>query len=153
MTDENEVEQVPTDDRRKRILIYAAVLVVVFLLGLVPMWLMARSRAVQRDEARRELRACTIQTALASAAIDARNGDYEPARQAASTFFTELRAEIDKGSEGAFNQTQQENLKSLLVSRDEVITLLARNDPAAADRLTGTFVAYRKALGSGAEKH
>ena len=74
-------------------------------------------------------------------------------RQAASTFFTELRAEIDKGSEGTFNQTQQENLKSLLTSRDEMITLLARNDPAAADRLTGTFVAYRKALGSGAEKH
>lgn len=45
----------------RRVAIYAAVLVGVFLLGLVPMWLSARGRAAERDEARRELRLCRIQ--------------------------------------------------------------------------------------------
>lgn len=129
MADANETKQNPTDNRGKRILIYAAVAVVIFLLGLIPMGIMAYSRAVERDQARRELRFCTIQAALASATIDARFGNYEPARQAASNFFTDLRTEIDKGSESVFDQSQRENLRTLLTPRDEVVTLLARGDP------------------------
>jgi len=150
MTDKNEVKRIPADNRGKRILIYAAVAVVIFLVGIIPMGFRAYSRAVQRDQARRELRLCTIQAALASAAIDARLGNYEPARQSASNFFTELRAEMDKGNESAFDQAQRENLKSLLTPRDEVVTLLARSDPAGTDRLFNMFTAYRKALGSAA---
>lgn len=153
MTDANKVKEGPTDNRARRILIYAGVLIVIFLLGLVPMWLMEHSRAAERDEARRELRLCTIQAALASATIDARLGNYEPARQGASTFFTELRAELDKGNDSAFDQSQRENLKSLLVPRDEVVTLLARGDPAGADRLATIFTTYRKAMGGPTTKN
>lgn len=91
---------------------------------------MAYSRAVERNQPRHELRLCTIQAALASATIDARSGNYEPARQAASNFFTDLRTEIDKGSESVFDQSQRENLTTLLTPRDEVVTLLSRGDPA-----------------------
>jgi hypothetical protein len=35
-------------------------------------------------------------------------------------------------------------MQPLFAGRDELITLLARNDPAAADRMTDLFVAYRK---------
>jgi hypothetical protein len=153
MADASEVKAVPADDRAKRILIYAGVLIVVFLLGLVPMWLMAHSRAAERDEARRELRLCTIQAVLAAATIDARLGNYEPARQAASNFFTDLRTEIDKGSESVFDQSQRETLRTLLAPRDEVVTLLARGDPAGADRLSNIFTAYKKALGSAPAKN
>jgi hypothetical protein len=153
MTDTNEVKEVTTDNRGKRVFIYAGVLVAIFLLGLVPMWLVAHSRAADRDEARRELQLCTIQAALASAAIEARLGNYEPARQAASNFFTELRAELDKGNESVFDQAQRDNLKALLVPRDEMVTLLARSDPAAADRLSNLFTTYRKAIGSAATQH
>lgn len=153
MADAREAKAVPADNRAKRILIYAGVLVVIFLLGLVPMWLMAHSRAAERDEARRELRLCTIQAALAAATIDARLGDYEPARQSASNFFAEVRAELDKGEGSAFNQAQRESLKSILVPRDEVVTLLARSDPAGADRLATMFTTYRKAVGSAATQH
>lgn len=148
MADASEVKAVPADNRAKRILIYAGVLIVVFLLGLVPMLLIAYSRAVERDDARHELRLCSIQAALATATIDARLGNYEPARQAASNFFTELRAELEKDSESPFDQAERESLKSILVPRDEVVTLLARGDPAAADRLATIFTAYRKATGS-----
>src|SRR4051794_40810574 len=119
----------------RRLIIYAAVLLVVFLLGFVPMWMTARERARERDAAQHALRISTLQNALASAAIDARRGEYEPARQAASDFFTNLGTEIARGPDSVFDETQQNNLRPMFAVRDDTITLLARNDPAAADRL------------------
>ena len=34
----------------------------------------------------------------------------------------------------------------LLERRDEIITLLARSDPASAERLSGLYVSYRAAV-------
>lgn len=130
----------------RRIAIYAAVIIGAFLLGLVPMWLSARGRGVERDEARRGLRLCQIQGGLAAAALDARRGDYEPARQGASGFFTALREQVD-GDASDLTQAQRESAKPLLNQRDDVITLLARSDPASADRLSDLYASYRKAVG------
>ena len=131
----------------RRFIIYAGVLLVVFLLGLVPMWLQSRASAGKLAEAERRLTLVGMQGDLASAAIDARRGEYEPARQSASQFFTSLRAEIDKGDTSYFTQAQRAEALPLLNGRDEIITLLARSDPASADRLSELFVAYRKAVG------
>src|SRR5687768_7974870 len=68
----------------QRVGIYAAVLLFVFLLGFVPMWLKARGYSSSLDSAEQQLTLAGIQNALASAVIDARRGDYEPARQSAS---------------------------------------------------------------------
>lgn len=136
----------PRDNRGKRILIYAVVVVVIFLVGFVPMGVIVYSRGVERDKARADLRACNIQGNLASAAIDARLANYEPARQSASSFFADLRAEIDKGSDSAFNPSQRDKLQAVLAPRDELITLLARSDPASADRLAQLYTSFRKAL-------
>ncbi len=126
--------------------IYAGILVGAFLLGLVPMWLAARERANERDMAQRSLRLSQMQLRLASAVIEARRGEYEPARSAASDFFTELRAETDRTQDRALTAEQTAHAREMLAARDDVITLLARNDPASADRLTGIYVAYRNAL-------
>jgi hypothetical protein len=128
----------------RRVGIYAAVLIVVFLLGFVPMWLKARGCSSSLAVAERQLNLARIQNALASAVIDARRGDYEPARQAASQFFTALGAEVDKGDASNFTRDQTDGMKPLFARRDEIITLLARSDPAAADKLSDLFVAYRK---------
>ena len=71
-----------------------------------------------------------------SAAIDSRRGEYERARVAASSFFTSLREQVDvtQDSEDLTAQ-QRDGLRPLLNQRDDLITLLARSDPAAADRL------------------
>lgn len=133
----------------RRVGIYALILVVVFLLGLVPMWLSARSRARERDDARRELRLSKLENDIGSAAINSRRGEYEPARQAASRFFTSLRDQCDTSVEPSdVKPTQCETLRPALDQRDEVITLLARSDPAAADRLTQLYVSYLNAMGS-----
>lgn len=125
---------------------------ILFLLGLVPMWYQARLRTHERDAARRELRLSQLQNSLASAAIDARRGDYEPARQEASRFFTDLRAEVDKGDGSDLSSEQRGKIDPIFAGRDDVVTLLARNDPAAADRLSDMFAFYRKALAGTTEK-
>lgn len=130
----------------QRILIYSAVLLIAFLLGFVPMWLKARGYAGELAIAQRELILLRLQNTLASAAIDARRGEYEPARQAASNFFTSLRAEADKGTGSALTESQKQNLQPLFAGRDEVITLLARSDPASADRLADLYASYRKIM-------
>ncbi|HVQ39067.1 MAG TPA: hypothetical protein VMS31_16130 [Pyrinomonadaceae bacterium] len=124
--------------------IYAAVLIVVFLLGLVPMWIKSRVAASSLATAEHQLNLARIQNALSAAVIDARRGDYEPARQAASQFFTSLGAEVDKGEASNFNTAEREGMKPLFARRDEIITLLARSDPAAADKLSDLYVAFRK---------
>ena len=131
----------------KRVGVYLAVALVVFLLGLVPMWLKARDAASQRDAARRELRLSRTQGALASAVIDARRGEYETARQTVSDFFTTLRGELDAGEDSPLDARQRDSVAPLIRERDDIITLLARSDPASADRLSDLYVSYRAAVG------
>jgi hypothetical protein len=133
-------------DKLKRVGVYLAVALVVFLLGFAPMWMKASEARSQRDAARRELRLSRTQAALASAAIDARRGEYETARQTASDFFTTLRSELDAGDDSPLNARQRDSVAPLLRRRDEIITLLARSDPASAERLSDLYVSYRAAV-------
>jgi len=130
----------------QRILIYAAVLLIVFLIGFVPMWLKAQGAAADLATAQRELSLARMQNSLASAVIDARRGEYEPARLAASSFFTSLRVEADKATGSLLTDPQKQNIQPLFAGRDEVVTLLARSDPASADRLSDLYAAYRKVM-------
>jgi hypothetical protein len=133
--------------RRSRLAIYAAVLLTVFLLGLIPMWIAGRGRAAERDAARHELRLCRLEHSLLSAAVESRRGEYETARSAASNFFTSLREQVDLVSEPAdLTPAQRESLRPLLNQRDDLITLLARSDPASADRLAEVYMAFKKGM-------
>lgn len=150
MTDTDGINPTNRSMLWKRILIYAIVLVVVFLLGFVPMWFRAGQRSTELEAARAELRRSQLRNALSAAAIDARRGDYEPARQAMSDFFTAFSMEMDRGENSVLDQTQRDALRPLLKQRDEIITLLARSDPAAADRLADLYASYRKVMGNAA---
>ena len=131
----------------KRVGVYAALLLVVFLLGFVPMWLQARSVASELDAVQQTLRLTQLESALASATIQARRGDYEPAREATSAFYTNLTSEMDRVP-SVFTTPQRERMQALLADRDQTITLLARADPAVADRLTEAYVLFRQAMGT-----
>ena len=131
--------------RVRRLILYAALLLVVFLAGLVPMWLTSRTYARERDAAQASLRISNLQNSLANAAIDARRGEYEPARQAASDFFTKLGTEMARGRDSVFNEAQRDVLRPMFDKRDDTITLLARSDPASADRLVDLYTKYRQA--------
>ena len=142
--DEKPVKIVRQNPVLKKIALYAVGLIVGFLLGFIPMWLTARDRANQLAVSQQELRLSRMENTLASAAVYGRRGDYEPARQSASDFFTALQTETTQGNASALTQAQRESIKPLFAQRDDIITLLARSDPASADRLSDLYVLYRQ---------
>ena len=146
MSEDLNPEPVKSTPVMRRIIIYAGVLLAVFLLGFVPMWLKARECGGSLAGAEQQLSLARMQNNLASSVIDARRGDYEPARQAASQFFTSLRAEADKGDASTLTRSQRGGVEPLFTRRDEIITLLARSDPASADRLSDLYVSYQKVM-------
>jgi hypothetical protein len=131
----------------RRILLFVGAALVVFLAGFVPMWMKARDQSTGREKAEQALAVARIVKDLGSSAIDARRAEYEAAREEASAFFTEAHVEIDQRGHSTLSPQQRDSLAPLLAPRDELITLLARSDPASADRLSNLYVAVRKALG------
>jgi hypothetical protein len=144
---ENREREPVKNARVRRFAIYAGAVVAAFLLGFVPMWLAARTRANERDAVQQALRLAQIENTLAAATIQARRGDYEPAREAASTFYTNLQAELDRADSG-FALPRRDALQALFAERDQMITLLARSDPAVAERLANTYISYRQTAGT-----
>lgn len=131
----------------RRVALYAVLLLGVFLVGLIPMWVVARGRAAERDAAQRDLRLCQLQNSLSSAALDARRGEYERARVAASTFFGSLSEQVNTTSTTSdLTVPQKETLRPLMNQRDDLITLLARSDPAAADRLSEIYMSLQNGM-------
>jgi hypothetical protein len=130
----------------RRLINSTALILLGFVLGVIPMWVNSRECSSVLSESAHQLNLARIQNTLAAACIDARRADYEPARQAASSFFTSLGTETDKGSGSALSQAQKGGLKPIFIRRDEIITLLARNDPVAGDRLSDLYVSYRSVM-------
>lgn len=128
----------------QRVALYATLSIGFFLLGYLPMWFKTSSAIEQRDAAQRGVRLAQLKETLATAVIDVQRGDFEPARQLTSDFYTNLRRQVDGDNGSLFTPGQREGLRSLLVQRDELITLLARRDPAATDRLFNVYSTYNK---------
>lgn len=121
-------------------------LAVAFMTGLLPMWRKTAQLSRKVDVIERDRAALQLENLAGAAAIDARRGDYETARQAASQFFTQLRSELDAGATSLLSQSERDALGKLLDQRDDLITLLARSDPASAERLTSLYLECRKGL-------
>jgi hypothetical protein len=141
MSENWQSEPVETTHRIRRFIIHVALLLLAFLLGFVPLWLKARN-------AERQLSLARMENSLATAVIDARRGDYETARQAASDFFTFLRTEFNRGVDSTLSQAEISSLQPLLTRRDEIITLLARGDATSADLLSDLYASYRTIVNS-----
>jgi hypothetical protein len=136
----------PDNKRNWRLLIYGVLLLIVFLVGFVPTCTIARRRGVERDTAQAALRMSNLQIAIGNAIVDARTGNYEPARQGMSEFFTNLGTEVGRERDSIFNSAQQTKLRTLLAERDATITALARSDPYSPDRLTKLYNQFREAV-------
>ena len=146
MNKDAQPKPVKTSHWMRRVVIAVVLLLIVFLLGFVPMWLQSRDYSSRLAVAERQLTLAGIQNSLATAVIDARRGDYEPARLSASNFFSSLRAETDKGVDSTLSPAQIAGVQPFYTGRDEIITLLARGDPASADRLSEMYVSFLKIM-------
>jgi hypothetical protein len=142
MSETTQSKPVKSTHRIRRFVLYVALLVVAFLGGFIWMGLKSRECASTLSAAERESTLAKMQNSLGSAAIDARRGDYETARVAASDFFTLLRAETDKGVDSVLSQAQKDGAQPLFAQRDQIITLLSRGEVASADMLSDVYVAF-----------
>jgi hypothetical protein len=127
----------------RRFVTHVVLLIVAFMLGFVPMWIKARESSSRLSTATHELNLARAQSALTSAVVDVQRGDYEPAREAISTFFSSLRAETDSGANSILSPAQREAVQPLFDRRDEIITMLARSDPMSLAQLSDLYVSYR----------
>jgi hypothetical protein len=113
------------------------------------MGLKAWSRGNERDAAQKELRICKLPVASGFSDDQRAAGDYEPARQATSDFFSALHLQLEPSNSGSdLTSPQRDALKPLMNDRDNLITLLARSDPASADRLSDLYLAYQMTMGA-----
>lgn len=133
----------------RRVALYMTLSLGFFLLGFVPMWLKASAAIEQRDAAQRGVRLAQLQNTLGAAMVDVQRGDFEPARQLTSDFYSNLRTQVDGGGRSVFTAIQREKIRPLLAERDDLITLLARSDPEAADRLFAIYSSYNKLTSNG----
>ena len=127
---------------------YAITFILGLLLGLIPMYLMARERGQKLAATQQRVRLYELQRRIANASFDARRGEYEQARQAAGDFYNDLRKEVERNDRSALPPAEHENLKKLFAGQNDVVTLLARNDPASVDRLNEAYLTYRTAVSS-----
>jgi hypothetical protein len=122
------------------------VLLGVFLVGFAPMWLKSSRLNGQLLRAERQSRLDLIQLTFANAALEAWRGEYEPARQNMASFFNLVAAEQERGFDSALPSESADAIKVLLTQRDDFITLLARGDPASAERLATAYADFGKVL-------
>ena len=132
----------------KRVALYATIAAGFFLLGFVPMWFKTSGAIEQRDAAQRAVRLAQLHNTLATAVIDVQRGQFEPARQLTSDFYTNLRRHVDSDNGSLFTPAQRNGLSALLTERDELITLLARSDPASIERLYRVYSIYSRVTNS-----
>lgn len=128
----------------RHVALYATIAAGFFLLGFAPTWFKATGAIEQRDAAQRGVRLAQLRNTLADAVIEVQRGQYEPARQLTSDFYTDLRRQIDTDNASLFSPAQRAGLRSLLAERDELITLLSRSDSTATDRLFNVYSTYNK---------
>lgn len=129
----------------RRWLIFAILILVAFLAGLLPMAWKYMGTSSELRQANAKVARTQLENTLAAAALYARRGEYETARQNASKFFTDAKAVIDSSSTDVLSTNEKTVVNDMLAGRDDIITLLSRGDPASADRLSEIYVGFRSA--------
>jgi hypothetical protein len=133
-------------ERSTRFRDFVIVFVIGLLVGFIPMWLRARQRTTERDQVLQKLQTSELKDQLSAAALDSRRGQYETARQELSAFFNSLDAVMNRKNDPDITPEKLKSIEPTLSQRDNLITLLARSDPASADRLSDLDLAFRKAV-------
>lgn len=142
--------RVATPSPASRFRLYALCLAGGLLVGLLPTGYRLYQVQHENGELHTQLMLVEMEAQLARAAVLARHGDYAGARDAASGFFSSARTAVDNRTD--LSNDERTRLLASLAERDTLITLLARSDPAGAERAAILYVNYRPPVGSEAPK-
>jgi hypothetical protein len=124
-----------------RWLLLALGAVFVFIAGLAIPYARAVRLDAQLERTERALTLARLENTVATAALEARRGRYESARQLASDFFTRLQgAGVDLPAEA------RDEMRAVLTHRDTTITLLSRGAATSTDLLEHLIAEYRGVL-------
>ena len=135
----------PARPRLEQIKVYGIWFLAGLLIGVLPLGVRLFQAQRDRDVVQQQLQVAQLEMHLASAALMARHGDYTAARDSASQFFSAARQAADD-PDATLSPAQRTHLQAVLTERDALISLLSRGDPAAGERSTAMYVAYRAAF-------
>lgn len=138
----------PASSKLIRLAVLVAIVLIAFLAGLIPMTLQKWSVQDELAIAQKKLRQSEIKGLLTSAIVEAKRGEYEPARKSVSDFFTRL--DVEQKAEEGERYLKTEDLQKLIPvfdDRDAIITMLAQRDPASVERLTNIYINYLQVAG------
>lgn len=123
---------------RRTIVWVVAAAVLAFLAGFGWQYTRASRLDVRLTNTSRLLTESQIEASLATALINAQQGNFELARQRASEFFTRLEQE-----QRTLGAEAPPKFRSLLSQRDATITMLSRSSPEAVELLQHLYTEYR----------
>jgi hypothetical protein len=124
----------------KRFAIVIGLMLTAYLVGFVPGWLSANELEARLARSKELNGAHALKADLAAASLHSSQGRFEEAIVAAGSFFDKLDKEIVAGG-GILNNEPAlgEAAANMLARRDEIVTMLARGDPAASGVLVGWY--------------
>jgi hypothetical protein len=126
-------------------MLMAIAVVMAFLLGMAIQYARGERLGNKLSETEGALVIARLEATLGAAALEAQRQNYEPSRQLASDFFSDLQRNI-----GQIPSEMRTELQQILSLRDATITMLSRRDPESGNVLVSTFARYRAAVGRGA---
>jgi hypothetical protein len=117
----------------------AIAVVAAFLIGFAWQSIRANQLDSRLGDTRQALTLHRLEGSLAAATLESQRDSYEIARQHASDFFSGLQGAVAEAPAGV-----RAELEAIAGQRDQIITMLSRGDPAAADILSGMYSRYRE---------
>ncbi|CAN5209374.1 hypothetical protein BH23GEM4_BH23GEM4_14260 [soil metagenome] len=131
-------------DRNKWIALGIVALVAVFLLGWYPQWQRAQELDTRLETANRELAMARLEGRIGAALAESMRSNYERSRQLMTSAFEEMERRLDAGE--ITEPGQQQAVRAILAQRDELVTMLARAEPEAQQRLMLLYTRYYQAV-------
>lgn len=125
----------------RRVIGWASLLVVVFLIGFVPPYVRANRSESELEAARRQIDQLQLRDAIGHVYFEATRKNYGLAGTGASRFFNDVRQAASRAGDPA----RRASLEQVLDFRDTVTAGLAKGDPSVLDALQAVYVKTRDA--------
>ncbi len=129
---------------RKRIIIWAVLLVVAFLIAFLPNYVRANRLGSELEAARMELRQLQLRDSIGLTYVQATQKNYGLAQESSTTFFLQARQMASSAGSPAAKQT----FESLLGYQETVTAKLAKGEPGVLEDLAALYTKTRAATGS-----
>jgi hypothetical protein len=130
---------------KNKVIVGAAVLVVVFLLSFVPQYLRANRLESELQLSRQDAAGAELRDLIGLAYLQANQKNFGLAGETSSRFFQRIQQTAGEAADA----TRRKALEELLGARDKVTASLAKGDPGVIAELQDLFLRTRTATRAG----